>query len=210
MEQIPYKNSNTITTELVPALIACKKKIIEQVNEMLQSPPSSPTLLLALDGRCGSGKSSLALELAQELPLNLIHMDDYYLPMADRDPDWKKQFGKNMNFTRLIQEILQPALKGEELLVRPYSCRYARYQDEVRLKPKPVTLIEGSYSLHPLLRDFYHYSIYLQCSDDTQRQRLIAREGKRFPFYQELWIPLEDAYCKSSRPDSFASLTCCS
>lgn len=203
MAQPPQNQRNSI---LLPALIECKEEIIKDLHEMLQNPPTSG-LLIALDGRCGSGKSSLAMELAQELPLNLIHMDDYYLPMADRDPDWKEHYGKNMNFARLISEIIEPALKGDSLRVRPYSCRYARYQEEVQLPPKSVTLIEGSYSLHPLLRDFYHYSIYLQVSDETQRQRLIAREGERFPFYEELWIPLENAYAESCDPNSFATLS---
>ena len=37
-------------------------------------------LLLAIDGRCGCGKSSLAALLARELDGNVFHTDDFYLP----------------------------------------------------------------------------------------------------------------------------------
>ena len=40
--------------------------------------------LLAIDGRCGSGKSALGAWLAAQLGCNLVHMDDFYLPPAQR------------------------------------------------------------------------------------------------------------------------------
>ena len=57
--------------------------------------------LLAIDGRCGSGKSTLAAWLAEQLPCNLVHMDDFYLPMDRRRPDWAEHPGANMDFARL-------------------------------------------------------------------------------------------------------------
>ena len=61
--------------------------------------------LLAIDGRCGSGKSTLAAWLAAQLPCNLVHMDDFYLPPAARRPDWAQHPGANMDFARLRAEM---------------------------------------------------------------------------------------------------------
>ena len=46
--------------------------------------PTKP-LVLALDGRCGSGKTTLANTLARQFPASItLHTDDFYLPPAQR------------------------------------------------------------------------------------------------------------------------------
>ena len=58
------------------------------VSAALAQKPTRP-LVLALDGRCGSGKTTLANRLAAQLPgCTLLRTDDFYLPPAQRSPDW--------------------------------------------------------------------------------------------------------------------------
>lgn len=46
-------------------------------------------VVLALDGRCGSGKTTLANGLSAQFPgCTLLRTDDFYLPPARRSPDW--------------------------------------------------------------------------------------------------------------------------
>ncbi len=43
--------------------------------------PSRSPVLVALDGRCGSGKTTLAAQLARQFPQSItVHTDDFYLP----------------------------------------------------------------------------------------------------------------------------------
>ena len=50
----------------------------------LAQQPTKP-LVLALDGRCGSGKTTLANTLARQFPASItLHTDDFYLPPAQR------------------------------------------------------------------------------------------------------------------------------
>lgn len=46
--------------------------------------------LLAIDGRCGSGKTTLADWLAQQLGYRVVHIDDFYLPPAKRCEGWQR------------------------------------------------------------------------------------------------------------------------
>ena len=81
-------------------------------------------LVLALDGRCGSGKTTLANALAAQLPgCTLLRTDDFYLPPAQRIPDWAHTPCANMDLTRLRDEALRPAYGGQPLSYRAYSCR---------------------------------------------------------------------------------------
>ena len=38
---------------------------------------------IAIDGRCGSGKTWLSGLIGDRFPCNILHMDDFYLPLGD-------------------------------------------------------------------------------------------------------------------------------
>ena len=46
-----------------------------------------PRCLIAIDGRCASGKSTLAALLARILNAPVVHMDDFYTPHAQKTPE---------------------------------------------------------------------------------------------------------------------------
>lgn len=157
--------------------------------------------LLAIDGRCGSGKSSLGALLAGALGCNLVHMDDFYLPPADRRPDWADHPGANMDFDRLHREVLAPLLAGQAACYRAYACRLGALQPARTLEPRPLTLVEGSYALHPGLAVPFACKVFVTCTPDCQRARLQAREGDRYPAFAARWIPLEEGYFARCHPE---------
>ena len=68
--------------------------------------------LVAIDGRCASGKTTLAGKLRSVLECNVVHMDDFYLPFSKRTEDRMAQPGGNMDFDRLLFEVLLPLKNG--------------------------------------------------------------------------------------------------
>lgn len=152
-------------------------------------------LLLAIDGRCGSGKTSLAAALAQELGGNVFHMDDFYLPFAARGEGWQSVPAGNMDLDRLRREVLLPLRAGENVLYRAFDCRGGRFYETEHIPFRPLSIVEGSYSLHPSLRDFYDLRLFLTLDPALQRERLLRREGAaRFKDFEALWIPMEERY----------------
>ena len=149
---------------------------------------------IGIDGRCGSGKTSLADELAARLPCRVIHADDYYLPPAQRIPDWQHIPAANMDLERLRREVLASAARGEAVTVRAYRCADGDYAEPAVLAPAPVTIVEGSYSCHPALERYYDMTLFITCSSAVQAARIRAREGERANAFFERWIPLEEAY----------------
>ena len=157
--------------------------------------------LLAIDGRCGSGKSTLAAWLAEQLPCNLVHMDDFYLPMDRRRPDWAEHPGANMDFARLRQEVLAPLLAGSPAQYRAYVCRLGGMAEPRTLPAGGLTLVEGSYALHPDLEVPFACKVFVTCDPACQRRRLQAREGERFEDFARRWIPLEEGYLTACAPE---------
>ena len=80
----------------------------------LAQKPTRP-LVLALDGRCGSGKTTLANGLSAQLPgCTLLRTDDFYLPPARRSPDWAHTPCANMDLTRSAGRSPTPCLRGAD------------------------------------------------------------------------------------------------
>ena len=57
--------------------------------------------VVAIDGRCGSGKSGLGDLMGRLLPCNVVHMDDYYLPPDRRAENWEQIPAGSMDLARL-------------------------------------------------------------------------------------------------------------
>jgi len=153
-------------------------------------------VIAAIDGRCGSGKTYLAKLIGTLFPCNILHMDDFYLPFEKRSRDWTEIPAGNMDLERFLSEVLCPIKTGKQVLYRPYSCKENKIGEAIRLKPCNLTVVEGSYSHHPLLASEYDLTIFLTCSKTEQRKRLQIREGDRFPMFEKQWIPLEENYLR--------------
>ncbi|MCM1325214.1 MAG: hypothetical protein NC094_05695 [Bacteroidales bacterium] len=166
-----------------PALLAILKTV-EKRN----------AVIIAIDGRCGSGKTSLAGLAGRLFNCNIFHMDDYYLPMAKRVQNWQSVPAGNMDLERFRKEVLLPAKEGQQVVYCPYDCQAGRMKGKQIFKPSLFTVVEGSYSHHPHLAGEYDLKIFLTCPKEEQESRLRTRERSRFTAFKEKWIPMEENY----------------
>ena len=168
--------------------------IINSITALLSTAAGRP-ILIALDGRCGSGKTTLAAQLARQFPQSItVHTDDFYLPPASRVANWEQIPCANMDLERLRAQVLTPARAGQAVPYRAYSCRAGTYLLEQCFVPQPLVIVEGSYSCHPTLADCYDLKVFVTCSKEEQARRLLAREGERYSGFTARWIPLEEGY----------------
>lgn len=169
----------------------------EYIRETLSARlyDSAAPLLVAIDGRCASGKSTLGERLARFFGAPLFHTDDFYLPFSLRTPQRLALPGGHMEAERLVREVLEPASEGRELTYRPYRAHENAWGEETIIPASKIYFVEGSYSLLPGLETYYGYKIFLTHDETTQRARLLRREGKeKLPVFLEKWIPEEERY----------------
>ena len=180
----------------------------EQVNALAAArlARSGRPAVVAIDGRCGSGKSGLGDLMGRLLPCNVVHMDDYYLPPDRRAENWEEIPAGNMDLARFLQEVLVPAGAGVPIRCRPYDCRSGTLGEGTTLPVRPLTVVEGSYSQHPLLTARYDLRLFLTCAPEEQRRRLERREGAHFAAYESRWMPLEERYIRQCGPEKGCQL----
>lgn len=172
----------------------CALPALLEVAKLLHTRES---VVVAIDGRCGSGKTSLAALMEQVFDCNIFHMDDFYLPKPDRAENWLEIPGGNMDLARLRREVLDRVFSGETVDYRPFDCSAGAQMPPIPIKPKNLTVLEGSYSHHPELAAPYDLKIFVTCEKQEQLRRLQVREGDYFPTFMKLWMPLEEQYIRA-------------
>ncbi len=152
-------------------------------------------VIIGIDGRCGSGKSMLADLLSEVFSCNIFHMDDFFLPNSLCTEERLSRPGGNIDYERFMKEVMDPLSKGRDVCFQPFNCITQKFGRPIRKSPKFISVIEGSYSFHPILSDFYDLKIFLTCSKEVQKRRLLNREGEeKLHHFLERWIPMEEYY----------------
>ena len=78
------------------------------------------------------------------------------------------------------------------------------------MEPSRLTVVEGSYSLHPVLAGAYDLRVLLRISPQMQSGRILARNGEAMHRrFMEQWVPLENAYFEATGIDTRCDLRGC-
>lgn len=168
---------------------------------------SCKNFIVAIDGRCASGKTTISSELAIKLNANLIHMDDFFLRPEQRTPQRLSIPGENIDHERFLTEVLEPLREGKPFTYRPFSCDTMTLGSPRDVQPLPISIVEGSYSCHTALREHYDLRIFMTVDPDEQMRRLTERNGAYAEVFRERWIPLEEAYFASCKVEEACHLT---
>jgi uridine kinase len=177
-------------------------------EKLLQFPRKRATLLLAVDGCGGSGKSTFAQRLQQALPdAEIVHGDDFYLPAQLNPHHAAETIAADFDLERLRQQVLEPLSQDEA----GYYQQYDWLRDELGgYKSVPaggIVIIEGIYAMLPPLADYYDYAIWVECPYELRLARGLARDGESArDLWVNRWMPAEDRYVAVHQPQQKADL----
>lgn len=151
-------------------------------------------ILIAIDGSCASGKTTLASALGEIFDCNVFHTDDFFLRPEQRTVERLAQAGGNVDYERFQAEVLLPLRAGKPFSYRPYDCKTGSLQTPVAVLPKAINIVEGSYSHHPYFGDAYDLRVFLTVSPEIRWKRILARPAFLHKRFENTWIPMEQAY----------------
>ena len=171
-------------------------KLTEKVADVINDISCDETrLLIAIDGRCAAGKTTLATELKQIYKCNVIHLDHFFLRPEQRTRERLSKSGENVDYERFLEEVLKPLQNGDDFAYQPFDCKKNVLSEPIVVRRNRINIIEGSYSCHSALWDYYDLRIFLNVSPQEQLQRIISRNGEeKAEVFSSRWIPLEENY----------------
>ena len=193
----PLSHSPTYRAAYRPAYRVVKRSssLMVLLCELDQMRRSGERAIVAIEGRCASGKTSLAAQIKVRLGLPVVHMDHFFLRLEQRSPARYAQPGGNIDHERFLNEVLTPLKEGRAPVYRPYDCQTGALGGSIALEAAPVVIVEGCYSCHPALWDHYHQRVFLTVEPEEQLRRIQKRDGEaRLKDFREQWIPMEERY----------------
>ena len=169
-------------------ILFCLKK---RIDDLLKT---GRQIVVAIDGNCTAGKTTLASVLEKEYDCNVFHMDDFFLRPEQRTAQRYAQPGGNVDYERFREEVLVPLKAGNAFSYRPFSCRTFSLSNAVEVTPKALNIVEGTYCLHPYFGDVYDLTLFLSIDPQLQRERIYQRPAHLIERFFTDWIPMETGY----------------
>jgi len=189
--------------------------IIDPVERLLDERGSP--ILVALDGRIGAGKSTLAAAVGAALQAAIVPGDDFFAAEITAE-GWNgrspaERVRDAIDWRRLRRTALEPLLAGKPAVWRPFDFgageradgTYPMSPSTVRRDPAPVIVLDGAYSTRAELADLVDLSILVEIPESLRLARLTARDSPAFlAAWHARWDVAEDYYFTHLRPpDSF-------
>ncbi|HAP89338.1 MAG TPA: aminodeoxychorismate synthase component I [Arthrobacter bacterium] len=145
-------------------------------------------VIIAIDGRSGAGKTTLAIELAAQLrnhhKVSLFHLEDIY-------PGWN---GLTAGIERYVSTVLTPLSRAEPATWTSWDWE-KHYDGDTRITlPAEIVIIEGVGAAAAAARPLLSAVIWADSPDDVRRKRALDRDGGTYEPFWDQWAEQEDAW----------------
>lgn len=149
---------------------------------------SPAPVIIAIDGRSGAGKTTLAIELAARLrehhKVSLFHLEDIY-------PGWN---GLAAGIERYVSTVLAPLHRGDPAEWVSWDWN-AHYDGATRTTPPAeIVLVEGVGAAAEAARPFLAAVVWADSPEHDRRTRALARDGESYEPYWDEWAAQEQAW----------------
>jgi len=171
------------------------------------------TIVVAIDGGAGAGKSTLAKGIRDRLGrVSILRADHFFLPLneypaARLAPD--QAYRLYFPWDRMRQEALIPLRCGQTARYQRYDWETDRLDQWVIVEPNEIVLVEGVYSARPEIRPLIDLAIFVETPRDERRKRMLARGHLERDINNDWlapWVAAEDWYFANVRPAEHADL----
>jgi uridine kinase len=169
-------------------------KILDQIDRGNQTP------IILIDGKAGSGKSTFAEKLQQQLfrdgesAPRVIHMDNIF-------EGWE---GLSLGSDYLVRFILNPLARKETASWQDWSWVKNERNSWREFSGGTPLIIEGCGALTERSKEHAYLSLWLEASEQTRRERWLTRERHLDKF--DFWAAQELDFYAREKSQSLADL----
>ncbi|HEY9494116.1 MAG TPA: hypothetical protein VIR15_04620 [Intrasporangium sp.] len=162
---------------------------VEAVVELAldAQPRCGDTTVVAIDGRSGAGKTTLALGVAADLrsygTTAIVHMDHLY-------PGWD---GLGESSEILATRVLEAISRASSAAYAQWDWEAGGWDGTVVLEPTDFLVIDGSGSSVGPARAYAAVGVFVDADPMLRMSRGLARDGDTYRPHWQRWAAQEDA-----------------
>jgi uridine kinase len=166
------------------------------------------TPVVLIDGRAGSGKSTLS-GMLKDLVFQVDHQSPRVIHMDDLYPGWE---GLSAGSLYLAEQILRP-------LAQAGKAQWQRWdwEREIRggkdegngwrsFEGDNLLIVEGCGSLTQASKVLSHFSIWVESEKEQRKERFLARDNDKCADRWSAWSAQEDEFYQEAKSTSLADV----
>ncbi|WP_353508681.1 hypothetical protein [Intrasporangium sp.] len=163
-------------------------------------PRCGDTTVVAIDGRSGAGKTTLALGVAADLrsygTMAIVHMDHLY-------PGWD---GLAESSDLLATRILEPISRASTAAYARWDWKAGGWDGTTALEPTDFLVIDGSGSSVGPARPYTAVGVFVDADPMLRMSRGLARDGDTYRPHWQRWAAQEDTVFAADETRAHADL----
>jgi uridine kinase len=165
-------------------------------------------LVVAVDGRGGSGKTTIAAAVASQTHASVVHTDDFFqwpARAAGRPAQCAQPLDRYYDWQRIRAQALEPLRAGLAATFPRFDWAAGTgFDGPVTVEPSELIVLEGVFSAAPELADLVDRSVLVETPADERLRRLRARLTEEE--WDDDWLAAEQEYFGAVRPPASFSL----
>jgi len=138
--------------------------------------------LIAIDGRAGAGKTTLAAhffkELSADKTVEVIHMDDLY-------NGWESALDEGL--TQTLESIVNAHNNGVSIEIDIFNWQSMSFDSKAMINPVDILILEGVGAGQKVVRDAGATLYWLDIDADVGIQRVLNRDGNQIASQMKQW-----------------------
>ncbi len=138
--------------------------------------------LIAIDGRAGAGKTTLAAALFTELSLKhsvgVIHMDDLY-------EGWENALG--LHLTRTLETIVKAHQMNKTFEIKIFNWESMKFDSTQKIEPVEILILEGVGAGQKVVREAGATLHWLDIDPEVGVARVLKRDGNQIAQQMKQW-----------------------
>lgn len=164
--------------------------LVKVIEDLLNAPSKcGSTRIIAIDGRAGAGKTTLAKELFLALSahheVSVIHLDEIYA-------GWDLALGQTL--TDSLSQILESFSRNKIATFPIYDWVFGEFDSTREILPGNLIIIEGVGSAQRIVRDVAAATIWIDIDPHVGLRRVLERDGISIENQMKLWQMREEEH----------------
>ena len=148
--------------------------------------------IIAIDGPAGAGKTTLAnnlaLALASDLTVHVVHMDDLY-------NGWDAALSSEL--TESLQHIASAHKSSKNISYSIYNWSRAEFEEAKEIPQANLIILEGVGSGQSAIRPSISALIWIDIAEKEGLARVLERDGAAIKNQMEKWLTQQDEHFRA-------------
>jgi uridine kinase len=145
--------------------------------------------LIAIDGRAGAGKTTLAAhffkELSADKTVEVIHMDDLY-------DGWESALDERL--TQALESIVNAHKNGVSIEIDIFNWQSMFFDSKKMINPVDILILEGVGAGQKVVRNAGATLYWLDIDAEVGIQRVLNRDGNQIAPQMKQWLIAQEIH----------------